>query len=115
VYAPGVTGYKPIALAIAPQSALVIRGAQFPASEDYYFKPLNEHVAVYQKPFRIVQDLEIDPSPAAAPALADHAAMTITGMLTYQACDDKVCFNPQSVPLEWTIALKPLDRERAKH
>ena len=114
VYAPGVTGYKPIALTINPQNALVIRGAQFPASEHYYFKPLDEHVAVYQKPFRIVQDLEVDPSPAAAPALADRTAMTITGTLTYQACDDKVCFNPQTVPLEWTIGLKALDRERAK-
>lgn len=30
-----------------------------------------------------------------------------------QACDDKICFNPQTVPLSWTVNLKPLDRERA--
>jgi hypothetical protein len=114
VYAPGVTGYKPIALTIDPQPALVVRDAQFPKSEDYFFKPLDEHVAVYQHPFRIVQDLEIDPSPQAAPALANRSGITITGTLTYQACDDKVCFTPQSVPLSWTIALKPLDRERVK-
>ena len=42
--------------------------------------------------------------------------MKIAGTLDYQACDDKVCFNPQSVPLRWTIGLKPLDRERvSKH
>jgi len=76
--------------------------------------PVDEHVAVYQKPVRIVQDLESDPAPGAAPALADRTAMKMTGTLTYQACDDKVCFNPQAVPLEWTIALKPLDRERVK-
>ena len=40
--------------------------------------------------------------------------MAISGMLNYQACDDKVCFNPQSVPLSWTISLRPLDTERAK-
>jgi hypothetical protein len=40
--------------------------------------------------------------------------MTITGILTYQACDDKVCFNPQAVPLSWTMTLKALDTERAK-
>jgi hypothetical protein len=114
VYAPGVTGYTPIALTIDPQPALVVRDAQFPKSEDYFFKPLNEHVAVYQHPFRIVQDLEIDPSPQAAPALANRSGITITGTLTYQACDDKVCFTPQSVPLSWTIGLKPLDRERVK-
>ena len=114
VYAPGVIGYKPIALTIDPQSALVVRDAQFPKSEDYFFKPLDEHVAVYQHPFRIVQDLEIDPSPEAAPALANRTGLTITGTLTYRACDDKVCFTPQLVPLSWTMGLKPLDRERVK-
>jgi hypothetical protein len=114
VYAPGVIGYKPIALTIDPQPAVVVRDAQFPKSEDYFFKPLNEHVAVYQHPFRIVQDLEIDPSPEAAPALANRTGMMLTGTLAYQACDDKVCFPPQSVPLSWTIGLKALDRERVR-
>ena len=27
---------------------------------------------------------------------------------------DRVCFAPQSVPLSWTIGVKPLDRERPK-
>ena len=114
VYAPGVTGYKPIALAIQPQPGLIVRDAQFPKAEDYHFKPLNEHVPVYQKPFRITQDLEIDPSREAAAALKDLKSMTISATLNYQACDDKVCFNPQSVPLSWTINLRPLDAERVK-
>jgi hypothetical protein len=38
--------------------------------------------------------------------------MTINASLTFQACDDKVCFNPESVPLSWTVKLKPLDTER---
>ena len=114
VYAPGVAGYKPIELVVQPQPGLVVRTAQFPQAEDYFFKPLNEHVTVYQKPFRVVQDLEIDPSPQSAPALTDRTGMTIAGTLHYQACDDKVCFTPQAVPLTWTIGLRPLDRERAK-
>jgi hypothetical protein len=114
VYAPGVSGYKPVALAVAAQPGLIVRAAQFPNAEDYFFKPLNEHVAVYLKPFRIVQDVEIDPAPPAVAALKDRTQMTIAGTLTYQACDDKVCFTPQSVPLTWTIGLRPLDRERTK-
>jgi hypothetical protein len=114
VYAPGVRGYRPIALAIDPQPGLLVRGTQFPQAEDYFFEPLNERVAVYQKPFRIVQDLAIDASPASVAALASQASMTIAGTLQYQACDDKVCFTPQSVPLTWTLGLRALDRERAK-
>jgi hypothetical protein len=114
VYAPGVNGYKPISLVIQPQPGLIVRQAQFPKAEDYHFKPLNEHVPVYQKSFRITQDVEIDPSREAAAALKDLKAMTISAMLNYQACDDKVCFDPQSVPLSWTIDLRSLDTERAK-
>ena len=39
--------------------------------------------------------------------------MAIAGTLAYQACDDVVCFTPQSAPLQWTIGLRALDRDRA--
>ena len=114
VYAPGVTGYKPIALTIEPQRWVSVRAAQYPRPEDYYFKPLDEHVQVYQRPFRIVQDIALDASPEAQAALKDVSALTLTGTLSYQACDDKICFNPQSVPLTWTVDVRQLDRERGR-
>ena len=114
VDAPGVTGYKPIALSVEAQPGLVTRGARYPQSEDYHFKPLNEHVQVYQRPFRIVQDVLVDASPQGQSALKEVTMLTIKGILNYQACDDKLCFTPQSVPLSWTVTLRPLDRERAK-
>jgi peroxiredoxin len=114
VYAPGVTGDKPIALSLDAQPGVVTRGAQYPPSEDYHFKPLNERVQVYQRPFRIVQDVLIDASPQGQSALKDMTTVTIKGVLNYQACTDKVCFTPQSIPLTWRVTLRPLDRERAK-
>jgi hypothetical protein len=75
---------------------------------------LNEHVPVYQRPFRIVQDVMLDPSREGSAALKDVTTLTIAGTFEYQACDDKVCFSPQSIPLSWTIGVKPLDRERVK-
>jgi hypothetical protein len=114
VYAPGTLGYKPVRLVLNAQPGVVVRAAQFPESEDYFFKPLNEHVPVYQRPFRIVQDLMLDPSRDGSAALKDVTTLTITGTFEYQACDDKVCFAPQSIPLSWSIGVKPLDRERVK-
>jgi hypothetical protein len=114
VYAPTVKGYKPISLSLAPQPGLVLREAHYPSSEQYFFEPLNERVPVYQRPFRVVQDVMIDPSRAGQAALAGKTEMTITGVLNYQACDDRICYMPQSVPLTWTISLTPLDRERGK-
>jgi peroxiredoxin len=114
VYAPGVTGYKPIALSVQSQPGLLVRAARYPPSDDYYFKPLKEHVRVYQRAFRIVQDIVIDSSPQAEATLKTVKSLTINGVLNYQACNDKVCFTPQSVPLTWTVNVRPLDRERVK-
>ena len=114
VYAPGVTGYKPISLTITPQPWVAIRAAQYPRAEDYYFRPLKEHVLVYQRPFRVVQDVALDASPEAQSALKTVSSLTISGSVGYQACDDRVCFTPQTVPLSWTVRVRELDRERAR-
>ncbi|MEO5896414.1 MAG: redoxin domain-containing protein, partial [Vicinamibacterales bacterium] len=52
VYAPGASGYRAVTLTIQPQPGVVMKAAQFPKSEDYFFKPLKEHIPVYQRPFR---------------------------------------------------------------
>ena len=78
---------------------------QYPPSEIYVFAPLNERIPVYQKPFTLRQPLVLDASPRARNALRGKPSLAVTGTLEYQACDDRVCFNPVSVPLSWTLAL----------
>jgi peroxiredoxin len=112
VYAPGAKGYRPIALTIAPQPSVRVFPVQYPPSQTYFFKPLNEHVPVFQKPFRLVQEVILEGTRQAQAALQGKENLTLTGALDYQACDDRQCFNPASVPLSWTLALRPLVRER---
>jgi len=114
VYAPGVAGYKPVSLTISPQQWLVIKAAQYPAAEDYYFRPLKEHVLVYERPFRVVHDVALDASPEAQTALQNVSTLTINGNLSYQACDDQICFTPRTIPLSWTVRVRELDRARVK-
>ena len=114
VYAPGANDYKPVKISVDPQAGLVLKSPRYPKSEDYFFKPLKEHVPVYQHPFRIMQDVTLDPSREGTAVLKDVTSLTIKGRFDYQACDDTVCFAPQSVPLSWTIGVKPLDRDRPK-
>jgi hypothetical protein len=85
---------------------------RYPPSEIYFFRPLNERVPVYQKPFRLVQEMLIEGSQQAQAAIQWKASLTIDGRFEYQACDDKECFNPTTIPVSWTLALKPLIRER---
>ena len=103
VVAPRVVSVK-----ISPQPFVRVLPLKYPTSEIYSFKPLNERVPVYQKPFTLVQVVILEGQPAAQAALRGKESLTLTGTLDYQACDDTICFNPASVPLSWTVALRPL-------
>ena len=115
VYAPGAAemGYRVIGLHLDMPSFLRAPAAEYPASEIYHFEPLDERVPVYQRPFRLVQEIVVEGDPESTARLAEIDALTLTGRLDYQACDDRVCFNPESIPLTWTLAVQPLDRTRA--
>lgn len=113
VYAPGAKGYRAISLAIDSNPQVRALQLQYPASEIYFFKPLNERVPVFQKPFRLVQELVIEGTPQAQAALRGKENITVRGTLEYQACNDKECFNPTSVPLSWTMNLRPLVLQRS--
>jgi hypothetical protein len=47
------------------------------------------------------------------PLLGTNGELTIEGNFRYQACDDRICYVPKTVPLRWTIRVEPLDTERA--
>ena len=100
VYAPG-SKYRPIKITIEPQPRLTIGETTYPRAESYYFKPLKETQPVYQAPFRLQVGLTvgaIEPSSAGT-----DSTITIAGALDYQACDDRVCYLPESIPLRWTM------------
>ena len=113
VYAPGAKDYRIVSLKIEPSPEITMVGQpKYPASEVYYFKPLKERVPVFQKPFRLMQDVVLNGTPQAQAALRGRENITIKGSLDYQACDDKQCFNPVSVPLTWTVSVKSLVLQR---
>ena len=107
VYAPGAHNYRVVTLTVAAQPFVRLVPMQYPASEIYLFESLNERVPVYQKPFKLVQELMLDSRPQAQAAFRGKPLLTLTGTLDYQACDDKICFKAVSVPLSWTLALRP--------
>jgi len=111
VYAPGAKNYKVIELKILPAKYMRTYPVVYPRSEIYFFKPLNERVPTYQKPFTISQDVVLDGQASTRTALAKQTSMTIGGVLTYQACDDRLCYDQVTLPLSWTVGLKPIVTE----
>jgi hypothetical protein len=110
VYAPGKHDYQVVRLSLAPQPWLRIHPPMYPRSEIYHFKPLDERVEVFMKPFRLRTDVTILATPDIQKVLGAMTSITIAGTVDYQACDDKVCFNPASVPISLTLGVTPLDR-----
>ena len=97
VYAPGAKNYLPIALTLRPRAARPLR---YPKADLLFFEPLNETVPVYQKAFRLIEDVAI------ARTATPGATLTWTGTIDYQACDDKVCYLPASAPVSWTANVR---------
>jgi hypothetical protein len=106
VYAPGAKGYQVVSLSIEPNVQVRVLPMQYPVSEIHFFEVLDERVPVFQKPFRLVQELILEDTAEAQAALRGKENVAVQGTLKYQACDDMKCFFPVSVPLAWTMALR---------
>jgi DsbC/DsbD-like thiol-disulfide interchange protein len=98
VYAPGSNDYIPITLKLNPQAPLKAGKLAYPKSELMTFA--DEKVPVFQKPFKLTQDVTLDKS------LKPGATVVVTGTVNYQACDDRVCYAPESAPVSWTVNVK---------
>jgi hypothetical protein len=98
VYAPGSKDYIPITVKPEPQAQLKFGKVTYPKSELMTFA--DEKVPVFQKPFRLTQDATLDKS--AKPG----STVSVAGTVHFQACDDRVCYPPESVPVSWTVVVK---------
>src|SRR5439155_24094431 len=98
VYAPGAKDYLPIALAIDSRQGISVGQLIYPKSQTLTFE--GQKIPVYDKPFRLTQEVTLDRSLKAGDTL------TVTGTLNYQACTDEVCFIPASAPLRWMLTIK---------
>lgn len=107
VYAPGNAEYIPVGVALTAVEGLRFGEPVFPAGEPYFFAPLKQAVTVYSKPFRVRV-----PVTATAAFLKERAAgavdaVALKGVVSYQACDDKVCFPPQTLAFTVDVPVRP--------
>jgi DsbC/DsbD-like thiol-disulfide interchange protein len=98
VYAPGSENYIPITVQMNAPPEIKPGKLAYPKSE--LLNLLGEKVSVYQKPFRLTQDVVVDKG--AKPG----STVTVSGTVKYQACDDRVCYAPESAPVTWTVVVK---------
>ncbi len=88
VYAPGVEhGYIPIAWSVKDAGPVT-----YPAPRLIEFAALKEIVPVYEGHLRLTRELTIP-----------RDITSIEGSFRYQACNDRECFPPRTLPMKWTF------------
>lgn len=96
VYAPGNKDYTAVQLNVDARPDHTIAPTKYPKPNVYLFAPLKERVQVFDGVFRLSRDV--------TRRSGRVSAGTVTGRLEYQACDDSVCYLPQTLSLTWTVA-----------
>jgi hypothetical protein len=111
-YAPGVKGYIPVALSLTVTKAFRVEPPAFPEAKNIELAAIHETVPAYQGRFRVLQTITLANAQTIEPLLDANRALTVEGAFRYQACDDRECFQPESVPLKWALTVQPFDRTR---
>jgi hypothetical protein len=78
-----------------------------------YLKAIDEKVPVYEGGFTLRRELKIAPVAKLKPLLDSAGNLTVAAIFSYQACDDRMCYIPQKVPVSWKLHFEPHDVERA--
>ncbi len=112
VYAPGVKNYLPIDWQMDASKAWAVFPALYPPSKTLHLPVIKETVPVYDRSIRIVRDLAVGLDPEVAPQLNADRILTVQGSFRYQACDDKECYLPKTLPLQWSFKVGQLDTQR---
>jgi Thiol:disulfide interchange protein DsbD, N-terminal len=102
IYAPGVTGYHPAMFQLDPHPNVRFLDANFPKPVIMDLPVIKERVPVYSGKVRITRDvvLGIDDS------LREPRDIEITGTFEYQACDDKICYLEEKIPLTFSLSVQ---------
>jgi hypothetical protein len=114
VYAPGVEGYIPIDWRLDEGGPAAKRHVfSYPPSEMLRLAAINETVPVYRSRIGIVREITFGQEADLKRLVSASGELVVKGSFRYQACDDRKCYIPQDVPLEWHFQYHGLDRQRA--
>ena len=112
VYTPEVKNYIPIKWELEASANYVAKDVGYPKGKLLMLPAINEIVPVYEGKFRLTQDIVLASESILKPILDGDRTLKVRGKMRYQACDDQICYLPQTAPIEFTFKLEPLDRDR---
>jgi DsbC/DsbD-like thiol-disulfide interchange protein len=100
VYAPGTKDFIPITLTLDTSADLKPAGKTvYPAATDTLVV-VDDKVPVFSKAFKMTQGVTL------AKTVKAGSTVKVDGKINLQACDEKVCYPPETVPVSWTVSVK---------
>ncbi|MEO8481724.1 MAG: cytochrome c biogenesis protein CcdA [Acidobacteriota bacterium] len=97
---PSLIGVR---LTISPPPGVSVQELVYPPSTDYPLAGFAQPLSVYEKELLIGIQLVVDKG-------ATPGKLTIPGELRYQACDDKLCYYPRTMKVQWDVMVAPARR-----
>ncbi len=107
VYSPRVSGsYIPVRLSVDKGASLaLVHPANYPRPNALRLEAINETLPVYERDFRITREVTFAGAKS-FPIAVRNGKVTVEGGFRYQACDDRQCYPPVTVPLVWTFKVQ---------
>ena len=90
----------PTVLRLEPPDGFTLEGVAFPDAILLEQVGAEEPLAVFEEEFTIGAALRVDASLA-------PGAYAVPGTLRYQACNDRMCFNPTNAPIRFDVTVAP--------
>lgn len=93
--------YVPIELAIVAGEDIEVEGIDYPDQEYMTFETLRETIPVYKGPFTVKARC------LGTKRVRDEENSEVKGTLSYQACDDRQCYIPETLTLSVPLRYLP--------
>jgi hypothetical protein len=114
VYGPHVAGgYQGLDVSVAPLPYLTVYPASYPAAHRLSLPWTKETLDGYQGPVRVAVDVALGTRQEMAAVLEAAQGLRIAGSVRLQACDNRECWAPEAIPVEWRLDLIAPDLQRA--
>jgi len=105
LYAPGSESYRAVNLRLDPHPMLKEGALELPRPEKLFLPVIDETVAVYTGRVRIFRELAVSPA-------FKGSGIQVDTILSYQTCDDKICYPPSELPLSFKLDVLENDKQR---
>lgn len=124
VYSPNAgSEYRKLSWSMMPSQCWAIGDAEYPEARSVKFPFAEEKLPVYEGTIRLTRELIVQPAIRAddpsvyelfrRKCLDAQSQLSASGTLEMQACDNRQCFPPKSIPLSWKFRFIAPDRQRS--